>query len=1152
MIGKRVQARWPSLLGMLFVAGGSLSASAEPTDFQRDVLPLLRKNCIACHNASTAEGDLILETPQQILAGGLSGPAVLPGNGEASPLYRLAAHLDEPTMPPEGNDRNAARLSEDQVAVIKRWIDEGAKGEVIPTAEIVWQPPAVAAKPIYGIAVSPDGRSIAVGRADQITLFDVDLGLVVEKLADPGLPTAAGFGRAGAAHAGFVQAVAFSPDGSRIASGGFQTVKIWQRQAPRPGWRVDISATAVAASPDQRRLALGTADGRIEIADVESGKISGPTLAGHTAPVSRMIFVDQDRLISAAVDGTVRHWRIADGMEMGRIDAGGTVAAIAIVAGRLAIAVDHTITLWPLPETVPSTGDAMQPLAALPEQGTAVTALAALAAGGQLVSATADGNLRLWDVQTGDERAKVAVGGPIIDVAVAKDGDLLLAGTTTGRVTLVRREAPTTLRVVTTQFAEDDSTSSLNRLSFDHDRAKQQTANAKSDLQQATQIRDAERKAVYEAMLEIAKTEIEIGRKQAAVEKPRAAHDAAVAEAAATKKTFDAAEGKAREAAEAALKAAQEKVDKAAKPLETAIAEEAMARQAHEAAKTTVQRIDEAVARAVDLVAVAQQRYDAAKQREKSAADTLALAHRDAEVHGRRLAELEQRAGSLAPPTTASAEPRVSVTVAATKVEAAEMAAMRAAMEAMTLLQQTADSRTMAEGMATEAGAGVDAARKVVDAARKDMDQARHKLEQAADEATKGLRAAELMVAERRVTTAEADLAAAEARQAAVAESAERAVAAATAAKPAAESLRQAAEATLATARGELTDALRQAVEAGSGPSDEPRQRLELWQRQRAREQLANSRRPVITVGFVAGDQEAVWIDTAGRCGRLSVSSGASLGTIVTGQENLRAAAVAEGLILANAAGLSHWQRHPTWKLERQLGKVGDDAIFADRVTAVCFSPDGQLLAVGGGIASRFGQISLWNVISGRPAGVIPEPHSDTVLCLAFSPDGRLIASGAADRAVRLFDLDSQQQRQSFEGHTHHVLGIGWRADGRLLASAAGDGVVKVWDVERGEIHKSLPAFKDAATSLVYLGASDRLVAGCVAGGVQLRDSVGGNAKTFPSDDCLHSVAADRMGRVIAAGGESGVFTVWAADGTLRGAFAPPELPEIGGGTAGR
>src|SRR6185437_12823924 len=48
----------------------------EPVDFQKDVLPILKKSCLACHNATQKESDLVLESPQSILKGGASGSAI--------------------------------------------------------------------------------------------------------------------------------------------------------------------------------------------------------------------------------------------------------------------------------------------------------------------------------------------------------------------------------------------------------------------------------------------------------------------------------------------------------------------------------------------------------------------------------------------------------------------------------------------------------------------------------------------------------------------------------------------------------------------------------------------------------------------------------------------------------------------------------------------------------------------------------------------------------------------------------------------------------------------------------------------------------------------------------------------------------------------
>jgi len=61
---------------------------STPVDFQKEILPLLRENCLACHNRTKAKAGLVLETPADIRKGGDSGPSALPGKGAASPRDR--------------------------------------------------------------------------------------------------------------------------------------------------------------------------------------------------------------------------------------------------------------------------------------------------------------------------------------------------------------------------------------------------------------------------------------------------------------------------------------------------------------------------------------------------------------------------------------------------------------------------------------------------------------------------------------------------------------------------------------------------------------------------------------------------------------------------------------------------------------------------------------------------------------------------------------------------------------------------------------------------------------------------------------------------------------------------------------------------------
>src|SRR6266446_338644 len=70
----------PTTLPATRPAGISIAPVAHPApvDFQKEVLPILASNCLACHNKTKAKAGLILETPADMLKGGDTGPAILP------------------------------------------------------------------------------------------------------------------------------------------------------------------------------------------------------------------------------------------------------------------------------------------------------------------------------------------------------------------------------------------------------------------------------------------------------------------------------------------------------------------------------------------------------------------------------------------------------------------------------------------------------------------------------------------------------------------------------------------------------------------------------------------------------------------------------------------------------------------------------------------------------------------------------------------------------------------------------------------------------------------------------------------------------------------------------------------------------------------
>lgn len=105
------------------ICGLAVASSAATVDFARDVQPIFVSRCYECHGDRKQKSDFRLDDRAVVMHGGESGkPAVIPGKGEASPLFQRVTSADpDEQMPPKGE-----RLSDEQKAVLKNWIDQGA------------------------------------------------------------------------------------------------------------------------------------------------------------------------------------------------------------------------------------------------------------------------------------------------------------------------------------------------------------------------------------------------------------------------------------------------------------------------------------------------------------------------------------------------------------------------------------------------------------------------------------------------------------------------------------------------------------------------------------------------------------------------------------------------------------------------------------------------------------------------------------------------------------------------------------------------------------------------------------------------------------------------------------------------------------------
>jgi WD40 repeat protein/tRNA A-37 threonylcarbamoyl transferase component Bud32 len=256
---------------------------------------------------------------------------------------------------------------------------------------------------VTALAFGPDGRRLATAGADGIVkLWDVATGRQLHRLS---------------AHDGSVGGVAFNPDGSRLATvGADQVVAMWEttsghRLFALPGHSGE--AWGVAFSPDGKRLATAGADQTVVVWELADRKAT-LTLHGHKGLVRGVTFSpDGIRLCSAGYDGSARVWDASSGEEL------------LVFHGHLK----------------------------------SVTSVSFHPAGRHVASSSVDGTVKVWDAESGEELVTLrGHAGSVWSAAFSPDGQFVASAGSDGTVKLwpatpllvdpTRREHPNAVRRV--------------------------------------------------------------------------------------------------------------------------------------------------------------------------------------------------------------------------------------------------------------------------------------------------------------------------------------------------------------------------------------------------------------------------------------------------------------------------------------------------------------------------------------------------------------------------------------------------------------------------------------------------------------------------------------------------------------------------------
>ncbi len=343
----------------------------EKITYEQHILPIFREKCGTCHNANDKKGDLTLDNYTSVMQGGASGEIISSaGEPDNSTLYRVVAHLSEPFMPPQ-----QPKLPDDQLALIKKWIEQGSlkdsgsvskiKKSAVARAMVSADRPAgpppmpenlpldpllvsARANGVTALATNPWAPLAAVSGHKQILLYNTMTLELTGVLAFPeGQPHVLKFSRNGqilmvgggrGSHSGkvilfdvksgnrvgeigdeydVILGADFSPDQTIVALGGpKKMVRCYNVATGELMYEMKKHTdwvTAIEFSPDGVLLATGDRSNGVFVWEASTGR-EFYALNGHTAAITDISWApDSNVVATASEDATVRLWEMQNG-----------------------------------------------------------------------------------------------------------------------------------------------------------------------------------------------------------------------------------------------------------------------------------------------------------------------------------------------------------------------------------------------------------------------------------------------------------------------------------------------------------------------------------------------------------------------------------------------------------------------------------------------------------------------------------------------------------------------------------------------------------------------------------------------------------------------------------------------------------------------
>lgn len=946
-------------------------AKGVAVDFESDILPIFKKNCLACHNTTKARGDLNLETPQLIRDGGSSGDVVIPGDPSDSLLYLSASHAEEDyIMPPEGNKVKAKNFTANELGLLKRWIENGAKGTVSKKSNIQFENLTVPLDPINALALSNDGYEVFWGRGNRLFTFDIENGNEQRELmiANDSSP----------AHKDLVHSIAVHPNSNLLATGDFREIHIWEKEPIRIHQSLNLTNLGMVSSilpvPDKGYL-LGDVYGNLGFRQSNTKSNSTTRLldSPHQEKILTLTKLNDGKILSISQDGICALWNGENLKLLSKVEVPfSIVSSCQMDAYHFLVGLEdgtiqhiHLFGESLLGNKFRIHSDPIESIEPIFFESKSKTV--------EIISMSESGIIQsgLLQIDTGKYKSNWTRQDKNWSHCLSPDNSRLALNSHDGSIYIINvKDGKVIQRLVANKSLTSRKLINTNESRF----LKSEIAYFKRQVSGKEKTYDEQKKRSEKASTDV-KSKKESFQKLTSEFNQK--------------------------------KSELDELKNKLSSLEMSVAQ---AKQLAESAKAHFEKLKgEIISKNVENT-----------QSKRLGQDVELLANKAFQA-----GKLDEKFQNL----NSSSKPEIS-------------------------------------GL-----------KKSIQTNQKVFDELVKK--EQAEKLQFSLAEEELRLALLGVETA----------------------------------LMLLEEEKAKRARTE-------------------KQMLEVEKETSEIEDLLNQiQRTVGSMVFSNSGKQLVVSDYNGILSVWNIREGKMVHEVKPESTNQFLLSRVHNGIFCSVSGhqkINEIDIRGEWKYRRTIGSISGESPIQERVHALRFSRDGQLLGVGSGASSRSGQIIIFKTQNYELLKNLQNVHSDVVYGIDFSWDNKFIVSGSADKFVRVVDISSGHTLKNFEGHSHYVMDVSIHRDGRTILSSAADNLVKVWNLDSGQRVKDIRVSSKEVTSVNLIPFSNKFVTSSGDNKVSLYQTDGKKLKDFPGiQNYMTRSDVDQAGRIVIGGGQDGILYIW-------------------------